>query len=163
MKNLVIILIAVLSLSGCDRVNPKNYPFYCKIDGKKFVPEKDTRPIGSGGAAPYRYEYPREDKKSMSFFVKNGSKDIALLIKLPSGKLEVGEYALTDDVPNTSYAMYIPNNNDNPKPRLYSQSGWIRITRADENGHFNGEFEFTTYNEHLGRTVKITDGKFRNN
>jgi hypothetical protein len=160
MKKLLIILIAVISLSGCDRINPKNYPFYCKIDGKEFVPENDTRPIGGVGTEPYDYELSQEDKL-FYLRVRNSSTVISMFIFLPNGKLEVGEYELSDDVPNTSYASFRLMN-ETQDTRSYSQSGWVRITQANENGNFNGEFEFTTYNEYLGKTVKITEGKFRN-
>jgi hypothetical protein len=160
MKNLVIILIAVLSLSGCDRVNPKNYPFYCKIDGKKFVPENDSSVPGTIGSDPYSYTF-SEERGSLFITVRNSPQVVTLRILFPNKKIEEGKFTLSDEIQGVSYAVFTANNGVS-NTKSYSQSGWIRVTHADENGHFNGEFEFTTYNEYLGKTVKITEGKFRN-
>lgn len=160
MKKVLIILVVFFSLSACEMgINPKNYPFYCEIDGKKFVPERDTRPIGGIGSDPYSYEFSHEDK---SFFirVRNSPKVVILLVRFPDGVFEAGEYSLSDNISSSSYA-YLNANNNKRDSHSYSQSGWVKITEVDGN-KFNGEFEFTTYNEYLGRTVKVTNGKFRN-
>lgn len=161
MRNILFIFILSLGLNACEMgINPKNYPFYCEIDGKKFVPERDRRIPEMIGSTPYQTSFPKNNGIYLSFFARNSPVEVTISLKIPEDGLSVGEYLLEDNEGVDSYAAYTPNNRDRSS-RSRSQSGWVKIAEV-ENGKFRGEFEFTTYNEYLGRTVKVTNGKFRN-
>lgn len=162
MKNLILILAVALSLSGCNSlgVKPEAYPFYCKIAGKTFVPERDNRVPGQLGSSPFRHTFSIEGKY-LFISARNSPNEVSIVIRFPNERIEGGTYILSEDRLSTSYAVLTANNRTSNSDS-YSKSGKVIITKTDGMNKFAGTFEFETYNEYLGKTVKITDGRFTN-
>lgn len=153
MKNLVIVLIAVISLSGCGLIGPKDPEFYCKIDGKKFIPQNDDN---FGGVSPLRVNF---NKTSGSLWINaiNSGKSITLYIKFPNQVISTGTFRLeSNSKPNIG--IYAPNYAYSDT-RYNSESGNITITKFTDS-KINGTFEFTGIDSLSNKKSTITEGKF---
>lgn len=155
MKNIFFILILSLGLNACDMfISPKSYDFYCKIDGKKFVPERDTRPPFSGGAGPYRIQYNNVDG-TLWISVKNGQQMMSLFIEFDNPEGEKGVFLIKEGS-NDVKATYYPNGS---KSGTNAVTGSIEILQIDDYD-IVGKFDFVVKNKETSKDYKITKGHF---
>jgi Family of unknown function (DUF6252) len=155
MKNILTAIILVFGLSACNWRPPSpNEPFYCKVNGKNFRPEKDTSPIGGIGADPLSVTY-NPSTGGLAIYARSESKFVGVRIIFPDKVVKVGRYNLTLDK-TTSVGLFSKNNNDSNPTDLISETGEVNITKLD-NKIISGEFNFVCKNS---KEYKITKGCF---
>jgi len=157
MKNLIKIICGILLLTSCQLFSPRpeSEPFYCKINGKGWRPEKKTLPTVS--ANPLIAEWNKKGR--FNILAYNNEETIGLSIKLePNVQLKIGQYVF-DKISSGTSADYYYNSYERPSERLISNSGKMEITKI-ENGKVSGTFEFTCYSDIKKKTYKITKGQF---
>lgn len=160
MKTLFFSIILWVFCISCDRINPKNEPFYCKINGKQFIPETDNSPIGGVGSTPLKVEW---DKVNSWFYITalNTPNYVALIIKLPQNEtIKVGEYLLGNDLKGTK-ASYSYNSSSPISEYVVSYSGKIIVTKV-EGTLISGTFDFKTKSVKTNTEFDITEGQFNN-
>ena len=159
MKKLFLVLaINYLALS-CDRINPKTEPFYCKINGKKFIPETDNSPFGGIGSSPLKIS---RDLQYGWLYIEalNRPQSVSISIKLDANEvISVKEYILSNDIKTSTGSYYydiLASSKD--RERLLSSTGKINITKI-EGKKIWGTFEFKTKSTKINQEFDITDGR----
>ena len=82
MKTKYLILLLPFIFFACKKtINPKKEAFYCKINGKEFIPEIDKSPIGGVGSNPLKISW---DKINGWFYINalNRPNFVGIIIKL---------------------------------------------------------------------------------
>lgn len=162
MKTALSTLLLATFLSSCswfDSLKPKE-TFYCKVNGDKFRPDKDTSPIGGIGSNPLRVSFDKE-KGWLYIDVRNTPKLISIALKLDYNEYPmIKDYQLSKNTSNSN-AIYYPDYAALPtiREQLFSDSGVFRITKID-GYNLSGTFEFTCKSAKTGIEYKITDGEF---
>ena len=164
MKALILSLILSLGLSSCEwikNLGPEE-PFFCKINGEKFRPEKDDRPIGGGGRPPL---YSTIDKDSHWLYIqaRNAEKLITISIKLNSNnEVMEGDYTLTSSNLESNASYYVDYTAAPPIfEELKSQGGKLVIEKIEGFNLF-GHFQFNCKSSITGKTYTISEGEFNN-
>ena len=146
---------------GCKtKIEPKKEAFYCKINGKEFIPEVDKSPIGGIGASPLEVEW---DRQNGWFYISalNRPQYVSIKIKLPPNiSISTGEYIFSD-ITNVTKATYSYNSTAELKDKefLNSTSGKIIITKIVGTTIW-GTFEFKTKSIKTNQEYSITEGQF---
>ncbi|RYU93218.1 DUF6252 family protein [Emticicia agri] len=160
MKTTILIGFLAFTLTGCSFIKslkPKE-TFFCKVNGEKFKPDKDTSPVGSIGSDPLSVQFDRTNGW-FSIVVRKVPNAISLIIKvIPNEPLELKEYKLSDNT-QQSKAYYNLNYAEQYSEALISNSGIFRITKID-GYNLSGTFEFICKSAKTGKEYKITNGEF---
>lgn len=152
MKNILLFLVLLLPLSGCDCSTEPSLEerFSCKVDGKLFVVAEDSKALfgsrnltinyyGSKGFAPYYL-----------VFIATNSNDDDISIGCDSVIRGATSYAVT----SASYSDKLNRFDKNP-------IGKVTISKLDTiSKKIIGTFFFTTKIEGGSKVIKITEGKF---
>jgi hypothetical protein len=159
MKKIIGLMILSVSfiITSCQLPPSPNEPFYCKINGKIFRPEKDSSPFGGVGVSPLKIEL---DKKYNWIYISatRNQDYVSLKIKLDANNsIEKGEYILKEDLTDT-HITYSTNIKQSNSDYLQSNSGKLIITQV-KNSQIWGTFEFKTKNK-AGTEFLITNGQF---
>jgi hypothetical protein len=150
-------LFIILGLTSCNWIPPSpNEPFFCKINGKNFRPEKDSSPIGGIGSDPLNVTFDPA-KGSLAIYVRNNSKFVGLRLIFSDKIVKVGEIKLSSDK-NASLGLFSPDYNAGAID-IYSLTGVVNITKI-ENKEISGTFEFTCKSQFPEKEYKITKGCF---
>jgi hypothetical protein len=161
MKALILSLILSLGLSSCKWIKSlgPEEPFFCKINGEKFSPEKDDRPIGGGGAKPLRASF-NKDTGVLFIAVRNSPREMSLLLKFDTKIIQKQSFTL-ESANESSKAYYLTDNSFSSSQihDLISTKGTANITKIDG---FNiwGTFEFVCQDSITKKEYKITEGEF---
>lgn len=159
MKATLIFLLTTI-LMGCsllESIKPKE-TFYCKVNGDKFRPDKDSSPVGGIGADPLKVSFDKE-KGYFSIIVRNSPNSISIYLNLPKNEvLTAREINLTSDV-NGSKAYFTKDYAELSKEQIISESGKFSFTKVD-GYNISGTFEFTCKSAKTGKEYKITEGEF---
>ena len=148
MKHLLYIILLFIVLS-CELIKPINNEFYCKIDGKKFVP---------GNCDPCIPINITWDEKSgdLSIIASSKSANIIIFMKFDDKILQPRKFILTSGISNPK-GIYTKKIDYKTSIDSYSETGSIEITK--KSGYLiSGKFDFTTNKN--GVTYKITNGVF---
>ena len=146
---------------GCKtKIDPKKEAFYCKINGKEFIPEVDKSPIGGIGASPLKISW---DRTNGWLYINalNRPQWVGISIKLlPNVEISEGEYTLASNI-KTSTGDYYYNTLAEPQDieRLLSTSGKVIITKIVGTTIW-GTFEFKTKSIKTNQEYSITEGQF---
>ncbi|MFT4805633.1 MAG: hypothetical protein ACI9YE_002855 [Psychroserpens sp.] len=161
MKALILSLILSLSLSSCEWIKSlgPEEPFFCKINGEKFRPQKDDSPIGGWGSKPLNVEWKKEDSL-LAIGVRNNPYFVGFNIKFSSKVIEKGDYQLTSNL-TKSIGFFTPDRNSGNVKYNVSSTGVFRITKV-ENLKIWGTFEFVCQDSISKKEYKITEGEFNN-
>jgi hypothetical protein len=161
MRTKYLIFLLPFIFFACKKtINPKKEAFYCKINGKDFIPEVDKSPIGGVGSSPLEVEW---DRQNGWFYISalNRPQYISIKIKLPPNiSISTGEYIFSD-IPNITKATYSYNSTAELKDKefLNSSSGKVIITKI-VGGTIWGTFEFKTKSIKTNQEYTITEGQF---
>jgi Family of unknown function (DUF6252) len=158
MKKKSAFLFITLCLTACNWLPPSpNEPFYCKVNGKNFRPEKDTSPVGGIGSDPLRISW---DKITGRLFItsRNSPEEISLVIVFPNKDIVIGEFKL-ENQKGFSSGVIIPDNDKIPNEQIVSSSGKVIISKI-KGYEISGTFEFTCKSLNSGKEYKITKGCF---
>ena len=143
---------------GCKtKINPKKESFYCKINGKEFIPEVDKSPVGGVGSSPLKIEW---DKVNNWFYISalNTPNYISIKIKLPSNEsISLGEFIIGSSM-NSTKATYAFDSSGPVSEYLLSTSGKVIITKIVGTSIW-GSFEFKTKNSKTNTEYNITEGQ----
>ncbi len=155
MKKLIFILPFILF--ACKKnINPSKQAFYCKINGKEFIPEKDNSPIGGVGSSPLKISWDKQNGW-FSIYAVNTPEFVGLTIKLlPNEPIIMTEYLLSNDLKGSKGYYSYDNTED-----IISSSGKIIITKI-ESTKFWGTFEFKTKSLKTNQEYTISEGQFNN-
>lgn len=160
MKSTLFSLILATALTGCtwiENLKPKE-TFYCKVNGEKFRPERDTSPVGGIGSDPLRVQFDK-DTGVLFISVRNSPKEISFIVLTNQTTLKVSEYALTNDI-SKSKAYFTPDNSSDKIPEdIISSEGKFSITKID-GYNLSGTFNFSCKSVKTGKEYKITEGEF---
>ena len=160
MKKLVVFLLLTFCLNACNSLPPSpNEPFFCKINGKNFRPEKDSSPIGGIGSDPLRITY-QENDGTLFINARNSPKETTVFIVFPNKLVKTGKFELKNDI-NSSKGVLSLQNDDGPVENINASIGSCIITTI-ENKKITGTFEFTCKSIKSGKEYKITKGCFNN-
>ena len=144
---------------GCKtKIDPKKEAFYCKINGKEFIPEVDKSPIGGVGSSPLKISW---DRTNGWFYINalNRPNFIGVIIKLsPNQDIVEGEYLLSNDLKG-SKGYYSPDSSAPSPEDLISASGKVIITKIVGTTIW-GTFEFKTKSIKISQEYSITEGQF---
>jgi hypothetical protein len=159
MKKIIRLMILTVSFisNSCQLPPSPNEPFYCKINGKIFRPEKDNSPFGGIGVSPLRINW---EKGEGWFYLdaKNGNNYVSFSIKLPaSEEMKEMEFNLTPTDTKIN-AVYSNNIRQSNSTYLKSISGNFKITKASTN-KISGTFEFKTIDK-SNKEYIISNGQF---
>ena len=144
---------------GCKtKIDPKKEAFYCKINGKEFIPEVDKSPIGGVGSSPLKISW---DRTNGGFYISalNRPNFVGIIIKLsPNQDIVEGEYLLSNDLKG-SKGYYSPDSSAPSPEDLISASGKVIITKIVGTTIW-GTFEFKTKSIKISQEYSITEGQF---
>ncbi len=159
MKIKYLIFILPFVLFACEKaINSKKEAFYCKINGKDFVPEVDKSPIGGVGSNPLKISW---DRTNGWLYINalNRPNFIGIIIKLsPNQDISEGEYLLTNDLKG-SKGYYSPESSAPSTEDLISLSGKLTITKI-EGTTIWGTFEFKVKSIKTNQEYSISEGQF---
>ena len=155
MKNSILLYFVVISFgfSSCNWLPPSpNEPFYCKVNGKKYRPQKTD-------FVSLKATWNSKDG-SLYISTRNSPQEIGLFIFMKNKELSISDYTLSNDKLATK-GLYTPNNGEIPSQNLISTSGNVSITKV-EGYNIWGTFEFTCKSTKTGTEYNITKGEFNN-
>lgn len=157
MKNIIAVLFLTYCLSSCNWIPPgPNAPFFCKINGKNFRPEKDTSPIGGIGSDPLNVTVDEKDG-GITIYVRNDPNFIGITL-IPENKiLEKGIFKVN----NKHIGIFSPDRTANNVDYIVAQNGNFEITKLGDK-KISGTFEFTCKSTKTSKEYKITKGCFNN-
>ncbi|UBM58099.1 hypothetical protein LAG90_14935 [Marinilongibacter aquaticus] len=162
MKKVLFTLILSLALQSCDWIKSlgPEEPFFCKINGQKFRPEKDTRSFGWGGVGPLNVTV---DKEFNWLYIDatNTPQLIYISVKLDANnKIELGQHIMYNDIGKTSGSYFVDFTQEAGKRnRMLSKTGIVTISKVD--GYkICGTFEFTCKDSTNNKEYRITEGEF---
>jgi Family of unknown function (DUF6252) len=158
MKHILLSLILVFGLLACNWRPPSpNEPFYCKVNGKNFRPEKDNSPIGGIGSDPLRIIWEKNDG-TLFINARNSPIEITVFIIFPNKEVKIGSYSLKNEA-NSSKGVFTPNISANKIEDINAFEGNCIIEKINGN-EISGTFEFTCKSLNTGKEYKITKGCF---
>jgi hypothetical protein len=161
MRTKYLIFLLPFIFFACKKtINPKKEAFYCKINGKDFIPEVDKSPIGGVGSSPLKISWDRTNGW-LYIDALNRPENVSLYLKLnPNEEITVKEYSLENDL-KKSTGNYYYNILAEPqdKERLLSTTGKVIITKI-EGTTIWGTFEFKTKSTKTNQEYTISEGQF---
>ncbi|UBM58101.1 hypothetical protein LAG90_14945 [Marinilongibacter aquaticus] len=160
MKKVLFTLILSLALQSCDWIKSlgPEEPFFCKINGQKFRPDKDTRSFGWGGGAPINISW-NKDTGYLFISVTNSPRVVSLILSLDTKIVEKMDLTFNGNT-NSSKGIFTPEKiYSKPTIDLISTSGKASITKVD-GYHIWGTFEFTCKDSTNNKEYRITEGEF---
>ena len=159
MRTKYLIFLLPFIFFACKKtINPKKEAFYCKINGKEFIPEVDKSPIGGVGSSPLKISW---DRTNGWFYINalNRPNFIGIIIKLaPNQDIVEREYLLTNDLKG-SKGYYSPDSSAPTTEDLISTTGKVIITKI-EGTTIWGTFEFNVKSSKTNQEYTITEGQF---
>jgi hypothetical protein len=156
-KYLIFLLPFILFACFKKTINPKKEAFYCKVNGKEFVPEVDKSPIGGIGSSPLKISW---DGVNGWYYISalNRPQYVSIFIKLPSNQpISVGEYILGNDLKG-SKGYYTFDYSAPVSEYLISSTGKVTITKV-EGVKIWGTFEFRVKDNKQNIEYIISDGQ----
>jgi Family of unknown function (DUF6252) len=155
MKKISAFLFITICLTACNWLPPSpNEPFYCKVNGKNFRPEKDTSPIGGVGSNPLNVTVDERDG-SITIYVRNNPYFVGITLIPENKQLQKGIFK----VDQRHIGTFSPDRTATIKEYITANSGEFEITKI-ENKLISGTFEFTCKSLNSGKEYKITKGCF---
>jgi hypothetical protein len=158
-KYLIFLLPFILYACFKKTINPKKEAFYCKINGKEFIPEVDKSPIGGVGSSPLKVSWDRANGwVYISAWNRPDYVSLSIKLKNPNEELSVKEYMFSNNLKNST-GIYTYNSTSSNPDDLISSSGKIVITKI-VGGAIWGTFEFKTKSIKTNQEYTITEGQF---
>lgn len=142
------ILMATLTIAGCQKENFDDAPFRCKIDGKEFVATEELVAVTVSGGNNFYIQATR--------VVNPLNDDLYGEMKLDFSADSTGVIAL-----NETNTWRWSNNGGDTFRAIGSDAGTLTITSLDLNAkRITGTFHLTAYNSDQSATRSITEGFF---
>ncbi len=142
------ILMATLTIAGCQKENFDDAPFRCKIDGKEFVATEELVAVTVSGGNNFYIQATR--------VVNPLNDDLYGEMKLDFSADSTGVIAL-----NETNTWRWSNNGGETFRAIGSDAGTLTITSLDLNAkRITGTFHLTAYNSDQSATRSITEGFF---
>lgn len=142
------ILMATLTIAGCQKENFDDAPFRCKIDGKEFVATEELVAVTVSGGNNFYIQATR--------VVNPLNDDLYGEMKLDFSADSTGVIAL-----NETNTWRWSNNGGDTFRAIGSDAGTLTITSLDLNAkRITGTFHLTAYNTDQSATRSITEGFF---